>query len=120
MFISVGGWDAGTEGFSRMASSAGSRATFIESVKAFLVTYGFDGIDIDWCGSLSNRKPLRGLANTQKRREYPVADDRGGKPEDMQNYVSLLKEMRSAFGSIYGITVAIPNSYCRLLIYHPR
>jgi len=67
VFISVGGWDAGAQGFSRMASSAGNRATFISSVVAFMNTYAFDGIDIDW--------------------EYPVADDRGGVPADKANYV---------------------------------
>lgn len=63
-----------------------------------MTTYGFDGIDIDW--------------------EYPVADDRGGTSADMENYVSLLQEMRSAFGQLFGITATIPNSYCRFdLIY---
>ena len=51
-------------------------------------TYGFDGIDIDW--------------------EYPVAPERSGKPEDYQNYVSFLKNLKSALGSSghkYGLTI---------------
>jgi chitinase len=51
-------------------------------------TYGFDGIDIDW--------------------EYPVAPERAGKPEDYQNYVSFLKNLKSALGSSghkYGLTI---------------
>jgi GH18 family chitinase len=42
------------------------------------------------------------------------ADDRGGRPEDYENYVTLLKEMRAAFDEInpgWGITMAIPASY---------
>jgi hypothetical protein len=34
--------------------------------------------------------------------QYPGADDRGGKTEDTANYVSLLKEMREAWGTSYG------------------
>lgn len=54
-------------------------------------TYGFDGVDIDW--------------------EYPQADDRGGASADTANYVALVKEMRAAFGTKYGITVTLPTSY---------
>ena len=131
VFISVGGWDAGAQGFSRMASSAGNRATFISSVVAFMSTYAFDGIDIDW--------------------EYPVADDRGGVTADKANYVlcrflqtppsgsprdadedwtriassscpywkrltsgiAVLKELRAALSWDKGITIAVPSSYCK-------
>ena len=36
VFIAVGGWAAGGAGFSRMVSSASSRATFIQSALAFI------------------------------------------------------------------------------------
>ena len=39
---------------------------------------------------------------------------RGGRKEDTDDYVSLLKDMRAAFGNTYGISIAIPTSYCRL------
>ncbi|OBT58504.1 hypothetical protein VE04_01213 [Pseudogymnoascus sp. 24MN13] len=54
-------------------------------------TYGFDGVDIDW--------------------EYPAADDRGGVTADKANFVSLLKDMRTAFGTSYGLSVTLPTSY---------
>jgi chitinase len=92
VFISVGGWDAGADGFSRMASSSANRATFISSVVGFLETYDFDGIDIDW--------------------EYPVASDRGGVEADKDNYVSLVKELRAALTWKKGVTITIPSSYC--------
>lgn len=50
---------------------------FINSAVHLMGQYGFDGIDIDW--------------------EYPAADDRGGRPEDFDNYATLLEEMREAF-----------------------
>ena len=48
-WISVGGWsftDPGPtrEAFSMMASSAGSRQTFIASLLKFMNQYGFDGM----------------------------------------------------------------------------
>ena len=57
----------------------------------FMKTYGFDGVDIDW--------------------EYPAADDRGGVTADSQNYVSLVSDIKAAFGSQYGLSVTIPTSY---------
>lgn len=47
-------------------------------------------------------------------REYPGAPDRGGKPEDVENFVLLLKDIREAFdksGRKLGITFTAPSSY---------
>ncbi|KAM5499911.1 putative chitinase [Microsporum canis] len=90
-FLSVGGWDAGGRVFSVMANSADSRKVFIESVVKTLEEFGFDGLDVDW--------------------EYPVAEDRGGSKPDFKNYVSLLRELKDAFGTKYGLSMAIPASY---------
>lgn len=57
----------------------------------YLKKYNFDGIDIDY--------------------EYPTADDRGGSPGDTDNYVLLVKELRSALGTSGLITIAAPASY---------
>ncbi|KAI7732104.1 hypothetical protein M8C21_012504 [Ambrosia artemisiifolia] len=46
--FSIGGGSAGTELFSRMASSPSSRATFIRSTIQVARKYGFDGADLDW------------------------------------------------------------------------
>src|SRR5262249_54207935 len=45
--IAVGGWTLSGP-FSDVALTAKSRTTFARSCVAFLVKYGFDGIDIDW------------------------------------------------------------------------
>lgn len=73
------------------------RAKFIQSVLEFIEEYKFDGLDLNW--------------------EYPAS--RGGKYVDKQNYVSLLRELKSAFGEhdyLLSATVAadkfdIDNSY---------
>ncbi|QIX02022.1 hypothetical protein AMS68_007539 [Peltaster fructicola] len=95
-WISVGGWsftDPGPtrQAFSTMTSSQGNRASFISQLTKFMDSYGFDGVDLDW--------------------EYPQADDRGGVAADTANYVSLVKEMRAAFGTRYGISMTLPTSY---------
>ncbi|KAI0203375.1 glycoside hydrolase [Astrocystis sublimbata] len=90
-FISIGGWDAGGQVFSAMVSSSANRAAFISSLRLFMKTYAFDGVDIDW--------------------EYPVADDRGGNPADFANYVTFLSELRAAVGDSYGVTATLPSSY---------
>ncbi|KAI8419663.1 hypothetical protein FOFC_02253 [Fusarium oxysporum] len=50
----------------------------------------------------------------------PGAPDRGGLKEDTDNYVSLLKDMRAAFGSKYGISITIPTSYWYLRCFKTK
>lgn len=74
ILLSIGGW--GAEGFSDAASSEASRAEFAESVAQLLAEQQLDGLDIDW--------------------EYPGLGDAGirSRPEDKQNFTSLLKALR--------------------------
>ena len=53
--------------------------------------HGFQGVDIDW--------------------EYPVTPERGGKRADYQNFVSLVKEMKAAFGDQYGLSLTLAPDY---------
>ncbi|KAJ7198004.1 hypothetical protein GGX14DRAFT_374612, partial [Mycena pura] len=102
VFLSIGGWtfnDAPTSGiFSALAASTSNTQTFIGSVLTVMNAYGFDGIDIDW--------------------EYPVAEDRGGSPDDMANYPVFLKAIKTAFGPFsYDLSFTAPSSYWYLQNY---
>ncbi|KAK2580185.1 hypothetical protein KPH14_012451 [Odynerus spinipes] len=73
--IAVGGWNEGSTKYSQVVANPARRAKFVDSIVNFLEKYGFDGFDVDW--------------------EYP--NQRGGKPEDKQNYIAFLKELREKF-----------------------
>ena len=80
VLVSVGGWLWSTN-FSDVSLTPQSRATFIASVMEFLKQYNLDGLDIDW--------------------EYPGMPGSGHpfRPEDKQNFTSLLKELRTRFNA---------------------
>jgi chitinase len=59
-WISVGGWSFTDPGptrnsFSDMTSNSGNRAAFINGLRSFMNTYGFDGVDLDWEVSTSSK-----------------------------------------------------------------
>ncbi|KAK4675336.1 hypothetical protein QC764_0076990 [Podospora pseudoanserina] len=97
-WIAIGGFDFSDKGtpthftWSRMVADYGRRAAFISSVKDYMDEYGFTGVDIDW--------------------EYPGDPDRGGnKLADTRKLVLLMKEMRAAYGSKYGISLTLAPDY---------
>ena len=67
--LAVGGWNAGSERFSRLCASSSLRKNFATTSVQFLRDYSFDGLDMDW--------------------EYPAL--RGGQKEDKDNFILLLK-----------------------------
>lgn len=73
--ISVGGWTWSTN-FHAAALTDASRTTFANSAVAFMKTYGFDGVDIDW--------------------EYPNQTGNGNPygPEDKHNFTLMLQKLR--------------------------
>lgn len=78
--ISVGGWD-GSARFSEVARTEALRAAFAESCLQYILTYGFDGVDIDW--------------------EYPVVGGKAGngkRPQDRENFTLLLAAIRARMG----------------------
>ncbi|KAL4860892.1 hypothetical protein BDV12DRAFT_204588 [Aspergillus spectabilis] len=99
VFIAVGGWAFSDPGptrtaWSDMARTDEGRHLFINSLIFAMLQYNLDGVDLDW--------------------EYPVADDRSGRPQDFENYVTLVREMRERFDEYnrgWGISMAIPASY---------
>ncbi len=86
--ISIGGWSFNDPNdpngigemtyklFSDMASTSAGRSQFIQSAVSYAKQWGFNGVDIDW--------------------EYPGDLTRGGKPEDFDNFIELLKELYGA------------------------
>ncbi|KAH6699690.1 chitinase [Leptodontidium sp. MPI-SDFR-AT-0119] len=71
-----------------------NQKAFIKSLIAFMPTYNFDGVDIDW--------------------EYPGADDRSGRPTDFANFPKFMANLKSslkATGGRDGLTITIPASY---------
>jgi chitinase len=96
ILISVGGW-SDSDRFSNIALTPESRAKFAASAVAFILQYGFDGVDIDW--------------------EYPTGGGEAGnieRPEDTENFVLLLDELRTqldsqgeADGRHYLLTIAL-------------
>ncbi|KAM0433720.1 hypothetical protein ACHAQK_009156 [Fusarium lateritium] len=97
-WIAIGGFDFSNEEtpthttWSDMVSSKANRAAFIESVRAYMDEYGFQGVDLDW--------------------EYPGEPKRGGrKLADTRNFSLLLKEMRASYGSKYGISLTLAPDY---------
>lgn len=86
--LSVGGGSAGVSAlFSTMAANPAYRQTFISSAINYLYLYGFVGLDVDW--------------------EYPTQN--GGQPADFANFITLLSELRTAFGERNYILSAAVN-----------
>lgn len=59
-----------------MAETQSNRATCINAMISWVRTHNFDGIDLDW--------------------EYPAWEELGGRPQDKENFVSLVQELRAA------------------------
>ncbi|OAK93414.1 hypothetical protein IQ06DRAFT_236443, partial [Phaeosphaeriaceae sp. SRC1lsM3a] len=100
IWISIGGWtfsdnDTDTQAvWGDIARSAANRATFTTNLYKFMKTWGFDGADLDW--------------------EYPGAPDRGGKPDDPDNFVLLMEQIWVYFqasASNFGLSFTAPTSY---------
>lgn len=99
VWASLGGWTFSDNQtvtkplLGEIARSAAKRQQFANNVLRFLETYSFDGIDIDW--------------------EYPGASDRGGRPEDVPNFVLLMKTLRETLNRSprrLGISFTVPDS----------
>ncbi|TVY92833.1 Chitotriosidase [Lachnellula willkommii] len=103
-WISIGGGGFSGPGpthttWSDLSSSPLTRAAFISSLTDFMHKWGFQGADLDW--------------------EFPAQPDSGGKPEDTANLALLIKEMSAAFGTKYGISLALPTDFNYLAAFDP-
>ncbi len=77
--VSLGGW-AHSGYFSSIAADPVKRARFAADCSKIVQLYNLDGIDIDW--------------------EYPGYLERGGIPEDKQNFTLLLRQVRDALDAL--------------------
>ncbi|MET0321137.1 MAG: glycosyl hydrolase family 18 protein, partial [Duganella sp.] len=81
--VSVGGWNWSNR-FSDVAATASARAAFIASSVKLMRRFGLDGVDIDW--------EFPGEVGV------PCWPGRVcARPEDKQNFVTLARELRTAF-----------------------
>ncbi len=83
LVVGGAGWEA-TTGFSAMASSPGTRATFVANLVALVNAQGYDGVDLDW--------------------EFPVT------ATERTNLTQLVTELRTALGPDKIISLATPGS----------
>ncbi len=88
--LSVGGWGSGN--FSEMAADPEKRKAFATACRDIVVEYDLDGIDIDW--------------------EYPGSGAAGisHSPDDKDNYILLMKDLREALGTEKLLTLASPTT----------
>ncbi|EHL01782.1 putative endochitinase [Glarea lozoyensis 74030] len=116
--IALGGWvfnDRPTQTrFSDMASSESNRQAFITSLVAYMRKYALNGVDIGKATQMQISELFNPEILTNADWEYPVADDRGGIPQDFDNFVTLVSEIRAKFDSIdpgWELTMTLPASY---------
>ncbi|XP_047377282.1 chitinase-3-like protein 1 [Sciurus carolinensis] len=68
--LSVGGWNFGSERFSRIASNTQRLRTFIKSVPPFLRAHGFDGLDLSWLAPGRRNKQLHATLIQEMKAEF--------------------------------------------------
>jgi chitinase len=91
--MSVGGWNFPSGFWSKMSSTADSRAKFMKSLTDFVTKYKFDGVDIDWEFPTSGKRTDQVKITCDK---FRVVEDPGGTPADTDNIVALFHDMRAA------------------------
>ncbi|KAG5677955.1 hypothetical protein PVAND_007668 [Polypedilum vanderplanki] len=86
--LSIGGWNEGVEKYSKFVSNPLKRKGFALQSAEFLRQYNFDGLDFYW--------------------DFPANPERGGSPNDKENFVLLLKDLNvvySAAGLFLSVTM---------------
>lgn len=102
--ISIGGWNFPSAYFSQMAGSAASRQTFAQSVASWIEQYSLDGVDIDWEAPCS--APRTNAVEIDCSTFRDVSDAGGSCPQDTQNIVQLMQDLRAAIGPNKTLSVA--------------
>ena len=105
---SIGGWNFPSASFSKMVSTSENRKAFIDSLTAIMNKYGFDGVDLDWEYPCS--APRTDYVKYSCEKITPTQDAGGKCPDDTENLVMLVKELRKSLGTTKLISVASPAS----------
>lgn len=106
VIASIGGWNFQSSLFSKMVSSHANRNSFIASLEAFMKEYGFDGVDLDWEYPCSQQRDDYVKISCQNiKRSH---DDGGKCPDDTDNLLQFIKELRDALGNGSMISMASP------------
>jgi chitinase len=86
ILAAIGGYnDEMVHPWSNLAANSGSRLNLANNIVNILQRFNLNGIDIDW--------------------EYPNRDE--DRPQDKQNFISLLRDIRNRLKSSYSLSVAI-------------
>ncbi|XP_052890684.1 endochitinase-like, partial [Anopheles moucheti] len=99
LIVSVGGWTHGGASFSKMSAARQSRLRFVASAVAFMERHELDGFEIVWL--------------------WPGAPERGGKPEDKDNFYHLVNELRHGFqrvGKGWEVAIQVPVDWARITV----
>ncbi len=118
VWVSVGGWSFNDPGptatvFSTLARDTNAQQAFFASLITFMVNNGFDGVDLDWYASIWRFYVLRNCADQILHREYPVAPERGGSPDDFENFPKFLRNLRTAMnqsGYKFGLSITLVSA----------
>lgn len=98
----IGGWNEGSDKYSRIANDPQKRKTFIDSALAFMKKFKFNGLDLDW--------------------EYPGKRN-SNNLNDKENFVTWLKELKQAFSKenyILAIAVGAAKSTASISYNIPK
>lgn len=97
LMMSIGGWNAESAVYSKIAATATGRETFAQNVLNMINKHGFDGFDFDW--------------------EYPAQRNSVYGSADKANFVALLQTLKSklaANGKLLTIAVAVVEASASL------
>ncbi|KAF4337958.1 extracellular chitinase [Fusarium beomiforme] len=105
VMIAIGGW-GDTKGFEEAARNGTTRKRWARQVAAMVTATGADGIDIDWEYPGGNRDDYKQIPNSE--REWEI-----------ESFVSLLQELRSALGPDKLLSAAVPGKEVDLMAFTP-
>ncbi|MBC1800512.1 DUF5011 domain-containing protein [Listeria booriae] len=111
--VSLGGWSKSGD-FSAVAADPVKRANFVANTVKFVKMTNMDFVDVDWEYPASVREA--DLVDNKNDEGTP-----NSRPEDKQNYITLLQELRTALDKqgteikkTYELTVALPAPKSKL------